>query len=150
MDTARHDDPTAVPASHPREVDVPPASLTAPAVKPPRWSGKKTAVAAALAITFASAGTLGAAAAMPSGTGSQAGGASHGRMGQFGPDGSAGGRFGQGMPGGPMGQSGTTQQSLPDPAQQGLTSGGTNPTDTGANNDTTTTTTSTTSTTKEI
>lgn len=144
MDTARHDDPTAVPASHPHEVDVPQASLTAPAVRPPRWSGKKTAVAAALAITFASAGTLGAAAAMPSGTGSQAGGASHGRMGQFGPDGSAGGRLGQGMPGGPMGQSGTTQQMPQDPAQQGTTSGGTSPTDTDA------ATTANTDTTKEI
>lgn len=43
--------------------DAPPGS--APAVAPPVWSGKKTAIAAALAIGFASVGAVGAAAVLP-------------------------------------------------------------------------------------
>jgi hypothetical protein len=44
----------------------PPA--TAPALKPPTWSGRKTAIAAALAIGISAAGAVGAAAAVPHGT----------------------------------------------------------------------------------
>ncbi len=43
-------------------------SATAPAVRPPRWSGKKTAVVAALAIGVATGGTMAAAAALPAGS----------------------------------------------------------------------------------
>ncbi|GAB96883.1 hypothetical protein KILIM_051_00260 [Kineosphaera limosa NBRC 100340] len=67
-----------------------------PALRPPRWSGKKTAIVAALAITVASVGTAGVAAAVPQGTGADAG---QGRMGM--------GRMnhvppGQGGPGGQL------------------------------------------------
>lgn len=43
-------------------------STTAPAVTAPRWSGRKTAVAAALALGFGSAGALVAAATFPQGS----------------------------------------------------------------------------------
>jgi hypothetical protein len=39
------------------------AGGTAPALKPPAWSGRKTAIAAALAVGLSTAGALGAAAA---------------------------------------------------------------------------------------
>lgn len=42
---------------------------TAPAVNAPTWSGRKTAVAAALAIGLTSAGAVAAAAALPAGSG---------------------------------------------------------------------------------
>lgn len=42
---------------------------TAPANRQPRWSGKKTAVVAALAIGLSSAGAITASAAVTSGTG---------------------------------------------------------------------------------
>ncbi len=45
------------------------AAATAPAITPPRWSGKKTAVAAALAIGLSSVGAVAAAATLPQGTG---------------------------------------------------------------------------------
>ncbi len=54
----------------------------APALNPPRWSGKKTAIAAALAVGMASAGTMAAAAAVPAGTGAAGAGAGPGRFGQ--------------------------------------------------------------------
>lgn len=86
----------------PAAVD-PPGSrgpATAPALTPPRWSGRKTAVAAALAVSFASAGTLAAAAAMPAGTGASSGAGMHG------PHASGGGRDGgpqaDGTGGGPQ------------------------------------------------
>ena len=56
--------PPTVPSAHPQ---VPPSG-SAPAVAPPVWSGKKTAIAAALAIGFASVGAIGAAAALPAGS----------------------------------------------------------------------------------
>jgi hypothetical protein len=70
-----------------------------PPSKPARWSGRKTAVAAALAIGLTSAGAVAAAAALPSGR------ASVGDRDGFGPGGQ-GGRFGPGGPGGFGGQGG--------------------------------------------
>jgi hypothetical protein len=46
-----------------------PTPSTAPAITPPRWSGKKTAVAAALAIGLSSVGAVAAAAGLQQGTG---------------------------------------------------------------------------------
>ena len=68
---------------------------TAPAVTPPTWSGRKTAVVAALAIGFASAGAIGAAAAMPDQTAS---------TGRTGPGGFPGGAFPGAQNGAPGGQ----------------------------------------------
>ena len=45
-----------------------PAAGTAPALNPPVWSGRKTAVAAALAIGISAMGAVGAAAALPVGS----------------------------------------------------------------------------------
>ncbi len=45
-----------------------PGTGSAPALPPPRWSGKKTAVAAALAIGLSSMGAVAAAATVPQGT----------------------------------------------------------------------------------
>lgn len=75
---------------------------TAPALNPPVWSGRKTAIAAALAIGLSTAGALGAAAAVQPGSGSsdrgqlQPGGfgPGRGRPGGVGP-----GRFGGQLPG---------------------------------------------------
>jgi hypothetical protein len=53
-------------APQPRAEPSPPRS--APALAPPVWSGRKTAIAAALAIGFASVGAIGAAAALPAGS----------------------------------------------------------------------------------
>ncbi|MFQ6171286.1 hypothetical protein ACK8HX_06735 [Oryzobacter sp. R7] len=68
---------------------------TAPAVRPPRWSGRKTAVAAALAVG------LGVGAAAGAGTAVALGGGDGGRgdTSRFGPDGPGGQGF-QGGPGG--------------------------------------------------
>ncbi|WP_040155224.1 hypothetical protein [Mobilicoccus massiliensis] len=78
-------------------------SPTAPAVSRPRWSGRKTAVAAALAIGVASAGTAAAATAAPAGS-LQTQSSEHGRL--------HGGRDGHrppdGMPPAPRGLSGST------------------------------------------
>ena len=79
----------------------PPAPSTAPAVTPPTWSGRKTAVAAALAIGFAAVGTVGAAAAMPDQTA---------QNGQAGTGGFPGGRFHGGQNGFPGGQNGSPGQ----------------------------------------
>ena len=46
-----------------------PLEGTAPALNPPAWSGRKTAIAAALAIGLSTAGALGAAAAVQPGSG---------------------------------------------------------------------------------
>ena len=84
-------------------------SATAPAAKPPRWSGRKTAIAAALAIGFASAGTAAAATLLPAGTGAGSDG---------GPGGTRGGHSRQwgGQPGQfPQGQQG----QFPQQGQQG-------------------------------
>lgn len=77
---------------------------TAPALNPPTWSGRKTAVAAALAIGFSSMGAVAAAAVLPAGT-TQGGGQV--QQGGFGP----GGR----LPGGftPQGAQPGTQQGAP-------------------------------------
>jgi hypothetical protein len=73
-------------------------SGTAPALRQPQWSGKKTAVAAALAIGLSSMAAVGAAAAVPQGTGATSGGP--GRL----PGGPLpGGRFpGSQLPGGQL------------------------------------------------
>jgi hypothetical protein len=69
-------------------------SSTAPAVTPPTWSGRKTAVVAALAIGFASVGAVGAAAAIPDQTAA---------TGRTGPGGFPGGFPGGTLPGGQNG-----------------------------------------------
>lgn len=80
--------------------DTPPvtATTTAPAVRPPRWSGKKTAVVAALAIGLGAGGSAVAVAAVPAGsaqmqTGQDAGG------GRLGGPGAEPGQRGRGGPG---------------------------------------------------
>ncbi|UIJ35754.1 hypothetical protein [Allobranchiibius sp. GilTou73] len=83
------DDPTRpMPAaslgSHPHPVG------TAPALRRPRWSGKKSAVVAALAIGLSSAGAIGAAAASPAGQ-SGGGGTARWAPGGFGGTGTRGG-----------------------------------------------------------
>lgn len=50
-----------------------PAEAAPPVSRQPRWSGKKTAVVAALAIGFSSAGAITASATVPSGSGGGAG-----------------------------------------------------------------------------
>lgn len=109
---------------------------TAPAVNPPTWSGKKTAIAAALAIGVAGVGTVAAANSLPAGSGAGSDGLRGGRPGQMGqqvPGGSQGqvpGQPGQGQFGGQdgdqfggrghhgmRGQSGQLGQM--DPNQQG-------------------------------
>jgi hypothetical protein len=76
-----------VPGSGAPLAEPPPA---APRGDGARWSGKKTAVTAALAIVLASAGAIGAAAAMPAGSTGDTG------------------RFGRFAPGGQNGQNGFT------------------------------------------
>jgi hypothetical protein len=95
-----------------------PAVAGAPAADGPRWTAKKTAVTAGLALVLASAGAIGAAAAMPAGsTGDDSGfrGPGGGRNFPF--------------PGGQRGlqnqqnQQGTSPQQLPN-LQNGLPGGG--------------------------
>jgi hypothetical protein len=77
---------------------------TAPALNPPTWSGRKTAIAAALAIGISSMGAVAAAAALPVGTTPGGGQVQQGR---FGPGGRLGG-FNQQAP-----QQGTQQGTQP-------------------------------------
>ena len=65
---------------------------TAPALNPPTWSGRKTAIAAALAIGISSVGAVAAAVALPPGT-TQGGGQFP--QGGFGPGGRQQGGFTQ-------------------------------------------------------
>ena len=102
---------------------MPEPPMTAPALSPPRWSGKKTAVAAALAIGFSSVGAVAAAATVQQGTGGAADsrggpGGGFGQQGQLPGQGAAPGR-GQ-LPG--QGQLGTGSQQ---PPGQGLPQQGT-------------------------
>ena len=76
-------------------------SGSAPAVAPPVWSGRKTAVAAALAIGFASVGAVGAAAVLPA-------------MSQT-------GQGGSGLPGGAPAPQLQNQQGVPSGQSQGGT-----------------------------
>lgn len=71
------------------------APATAPPTRntPPTWSGRRTAVVAALAIGISSMGAIGAAAALPSGSAAgdrgqlqQRGFAPGGQQGRFGPN----------------------------------------------------------------
>jgi hypothetical protein len=100
-----------------------PGPATAPALNPPVWSGRKTAVAAALAIGISSVGAIGAAAALP--VGSTQGGAGQFQPGGFGGRGQGGfGQLPQGGPGSaPQGRlpNGTTQQGQVAPGQSGAT-----------------------------
>lgn len=111
-----------------------PVPQTGPVGRPPRWSGRKTAIAAALAIGFATAGTAAAAAAMPSGSGnievgrgpggSRQMGSSipgqsrrndqHRQRGQNGQNGGGSGRTGRGW----QGRQGSADDQVP-PAPQG-------------------------------
>lgn len=79
---------------------------TAPALNPPAWSGRKTAIAAALAIGLSTAGALGAAAAVQPGSGAT-------DQGQFQPGGFGRGQHGSGGFGGQL----PTQQQQPLPNQ---------------------------------
>jgi hypothetical protein len=88
---------TVVPADPVGAPPHPGEPSTAPAVTPPTWSGRKTAVVAALAIGFASVGAVGAAAAMPDQTAA---------TGRTGPGGFPGGFPGGSFPGGPNGVQG--------------------------------------------
>lgn len=80
------------------------APHTAPALDPPTWTGRKTAIAAALAIGISSVGAVGAAAALPAGT--VLGDSGQVQRGGLGPGGQGGpgGRGGQGGPSGFGGQ----------------------------------------------
>ena len=90
-----------VPPSAPYEAHSPTepaAASTAPALNPPVWSGRKTAVAAALAIGISAMGAVGAAAALP--VGSAQGGWVRAVLGSFQPGGFGGrgpGGFGRGQ-----------------------------------------------------
>ncbi|KRE56259.1 hypothetical protein [Phycicoccus sp. Soil748] len=104
--------PTA-PAVGPTAPATAPAPDTAPALNPPVWSGRKTAIAAALAIGISSVGAVGAAAAIPVGS-------TQGGSGQFQPGGLGGrgqGGFGPGGVGqqGQLGQPGQPGAAPSDP-----------------------------------
>ena len=96
---------------------VDPVPHTAPALNPPTWSGRKTAVAAALAIGFSSMGAVAAAAALPAGT-TQGGGQV--QRGGLGPGGGPRGGFpGQGtQQGTQQGGTGQLPGQLPGQPQQ--------------------------------
>ncbi|MBB2893318.1 hypothetical protein [Flexivirga oryzae] len=95
--------------------DAPQPPATSPALRQPRWSGKKTAVVAALAIGLSSAGAITASAAVPSGSTGGDGMGGRGGFGNFrqfgdggtggnsnGSAGSDGNAPGGGVPGGTM------------------------------------------------
>ncbi|GAA2030060.1 hypothetical protein GCM10009740_19650 [Terrabacter terrae] len=123
-------------ASQPQDHPVPPpaspyayaASPASPPTPPPaeptsrarRWSGRKTAVTAGLAIVLASAGAIGAAAALPAGSGGD--NAGFRGAGGFG---GAGGRHGFRPQGGQQNQQGQLPQQLPN-LQNGGPAGGLN------------------------
>ena len=95
-------------------------ATTAPALDPPTWSGRKTAIAAALAIGISSMGGVAAAAMLPAGSSVQDGRGF--QNGQFGPGGRGGfGQQGTGTQQGTgAGPGGLTQQGQGQlPAQQG-------------------------------
>jgi hypothetical protein len=80
------------------------AAATSPAVYPPRWSGRKTAIAAALAIGVAGVGAVGAAA-LPLGSGDDSAQVPGGRSGTQLPGGAQVPGYGGGLDGqGPLGQ----------------------------------------------
>ena len=98
-----------------------PAVAGAAATDGPRWTAKKTAVTAGLALVLASAGAIGAAAAMPAGsTGDDSGfrGPGGGRNFQF-----PGGQQNQQNLQNQQNQQGTSPQQLPN-LQNGLPGGG--------------------------
>lgn len=88
-----------------------PPPTTSPALRQPRWSGKKTAVVAALAIGLSSAGAITASAAVPSGSTGRDSFGGRGGFGNFQPFDNGGvgnsqqqpGRNGQGAPNGNSG-----------------------------------------------
>ena len=101
---------------------------TAPALNPPTWSGRKTAIAAALAIGFSSMGAVAAAATLPAGT-TQGGGQL--QQGGFGPGGRQQGGFSQqGSQQGPQQGNQLPGGQLPQaPGQSGAGTGQPAPTD---------------------
>jgi hypothetical protein len=124
-----HRDPG--PASDPPAAAETGPPTSAPAVTPPTWSGKKTAIAAALAIGFSTIGAIGAAAALPAGASQSDGPGGRGFPGggQFQPGGQTGQ---QGLPGqqgqqNQLGQQGfpgqQNQQNQPGPGSRGLPGG---------------------------
>ena len=80
------DDPAGLTLHAPTTTATPSGDIarTPGVLRQPRWSGKKTAVVAALAIGMSSAGAIGAAAASPA-TDSGGGGFGHVRGGNDGP-----------------------------------------------------------------
>lgn len=93
---------------------------TAPAVRQPQWSGRKTAVAAALAIGLSSMVAIGAAAAVPEGSGSSSGDGGRLPGGQF-----PGRQFpGRQLPGGQLPGGGFSGGQAPGGTQGGQLPGG--------------------------
>lgn len=104
--------PVTKPVEH-----VAPAGSVAPAVAPPRWSGKKTAVVAAMALGIGGIGAGAVAAATPAlNAQSQQDGRGPGGFGHGGRGGPGG--FGPGGQGGP-GQQGQLPGGVPQQGQQG-------------------------------
>ncbi len=95
MTQEHHELPTPPPSTQPP---------TAPVLRQPRWSGKKTAVVAALAIGLSSAGAISASATVSSGTGGGIGGGMGGGFGNA-------RNFKGGFPGGTGSQNGTPGNS---------------------------------------
>lgn len=110
MTTPRTDDTTELPWAQTQTIPYAarpaPAPDTAPALNPPTWTGRKTAIAAALAIGISSMGAAAAAAAVPPGTSLGGGQVQQGGFGpgggqrpSFGQPGQGGRGFGQQAPG---------------------------------------------------
>ncbi|MFF5325220.1 hypothetical protein ACFY2Y_16035 [Janibacter hoylei] len=121
--------------THPDPEATAPLPKTAPAINPPRWRGRKTAVAAALAIGLSSAGAVAAAATVEQGSTGREGGGPGGGQGfpggqQQGQHGQQGGQNQQQVPGqrgqqqapGQMGQQGTLPNDQPSGQQSAQTS----------------------------
>ena len=119
---------SAVQDSVPQDAPYPPVGAAVAPHEPPRWSGKRTAAIAALALALTTAGALAAAHASPNGIQApteQRGGPGFGPGGggpnrQFGPGGGAPGQ--QGQQGGPRQR---FQQQQPANPQQNGSNGGT-------------------------
>ena len=133
MTTPRTDDTTELPWAQTQTIAyaAPPASepagpteptvtasppATAPALNPPTWTGRKTAIAAALAIGISSMGAAAAAAAVPPGTSLGGGQVQQGGFGPGGGQRPGFGQPGQGGPGFRQQAPGTMQQAPADPS----------------------------------
>jgi hypothetical protein len=123
--------PSAGPATGAGEAEGPVgAPHTAPALNPPTWTGRKTAIAAALAIGISSVGAVGAATALPPGT--MLGDSGQVQRGGFGGPGGPGGPGGQGGLGGPVQGRQQGQQGAVPGTQGGQVPGGQAPAAPGA------------------